>query len=67
MSGRQTSLFPEARQRPVDNYDIVCTEKGSVYCTRFSKGCGYEGTFKTDMNTHITYWMPLPEPPKEGE
>lgn len=45
---------------------IVCTEKGSVYCTRFSKGCGCEGIFKTDMNTHITHWMPLPEPP-EGE
>ena len=44
---------------------IVCTERGSVYCTRFYKGCGYEGIFKTDTNTHITYWMPLPEPPKE--
>ncbi|MDY5350576.1 MAG: DUF551 domain-containing protein [Candidatus Ventricola sp.] len=46
---------------------IVCTEMGSVYCARFSKSCGYEGIFKTDTNTHITYWMPLPEPPKEGE
>ena len=46
---------------------IVCTERGSVYCARFSKSCGYEGIFKTDTNTHITYWMPLPEPPKEGE
>ena len=44
---------------------IVCTERGSVYCTRFYKGGGYEGIFKTDTNTHITYWMPLPEPPKE--
>ena len=33
---------------------IVCTERGSVYCARFSKSCGYEGIFKTDMNTHIT-------------
>ena len=44
---------------------IVCTERGSVYCTRFYKGGGCEGIFKTDTNTHITYWMPLPEPPKE--
>ena len=46
---------------------IVCTERGSVYCTRFYKGGGCEGIFKTDINTHITYWMPLPKPPKEGE
>lgn len=46
---------------------IVCTEKGSVYCTRFYKGGGCEGIFKTDINTHITYWMPLPEAPKAGE
>lgn len=46
---------------------IVCTERGSVYCTRFYKGGGCEGIFKTDINTHIAYWMPLPEPPKEGE
>ena len=46
---------------------IVCTERGSVYCTRFYKCGGCEGIFKTDINTHITYWMPLPKPPKEGE
>ena len=46
---------------------IVCTERGSVYCTRFYKGGGCEGIFKTDINTHIAYWMPLPEAPKEGE
>ena len=46
---------------------IVCTERGSVYCTRFYKGGGCEGIFKTDINTHIAYWMPLPKPPKEGE
>lgn len=46
---------------------IVCTERGSVYCTRFYKGGGCEGIFKTDINTHVTHWMPLPEAPKEGE
>lgn len=43
---------------------IVCTAKGSVYCTRF-KAYGKSGAFQTDMNTHVTHWMPLPEPPKE--
>lgn len=52
---------------PKEGKYIVCTERGSVYCTRFYKGSGCEGIFKTDINTHITYWMPLPEPPKEGE
>lgn len=42
---------------------IVCTAKGSVYCTKF-KGCGDTGVFKADMNTHITHWMPLPEAPE---
>ena len=44
---------------------IVCTAKGSVYCTKFS--VGVRGSFHTDINTHITHWMPLPEPPKEGK
>lgn len=42
---------------------IVCTAKSSVYCTKFT-GCGDIGVFKTDMNTHITHWMPLPDAPE---
>ena len=48
----------------VDGKYIVCTAKRSVYCTRF-KAYGRGGSFQTDINTHITHWMPLPEPPKE--
>lgn len=43
---------------------IVCTAKGSVYCTKFS--IDVRGSFHTDMYTHVTHWMPLPEPPKEA-
>ena len=45
---------------------IVCTRKKAVYCTafRFFHGKGY---FATDTNTHITHWMPLPEPPEEED
>ena len=42
---------------------IVCTAKSSVYCTKF-KSYGDIGVFKTDMNTHITHWMPLPDAPE---
>lgn len=42
---------------------IVCTAKGSVYCTKF-KCCGDIGVFKTDMNTHITHWMLMPDAPE---
>lgn len=46
-----------------DGKYIVCTTKGSVYCAKFSnRGGPY---FHTDMNTHIAYWMPLPEPPED--
>lgn len=45
---------------------IVCTVKGSVYCTSAVMR-GDEACFKCDINTHITHWMPLPEAPKEGE
>ena len=45
---------------------IVCTVKGSVYCTS-AVISGDEACFKCDINTHITHWMPLPKPPKEGE
>ena len=43
---------------------IVCTVKGSVYCTS-AVVRGDEACFKCDINTHITHWMPLPEAPKE--
>lgn len=46
-----------------DGKYIVCTAKGSVYCTRF-KAYGKSGSFQTDINTHITHWMSLPEPPE---
>lgn len=42
---------------------IVCTAKGSVYCAKFSTRHG--PAFHTDMYTHITHWMLLPELPEE--
>ena len=54
----------EDRLPEKDGKYIVCTARGSVYCTRF-KAYGKIGNFQTDINTHITHWMPLPEPPKE--
>ena len=47
-----------------DGKYIVCTAKGSVYCTRF-KAYGKSGSFQTDINTHSAHWMPLPGPLKE--
>ena len=53
----------EDRLPEKDGKYIVCTAKGSVYCTRF-KAYGKSGSFQTDINTHITHWMSLPEPPE---
>lgn len=44
---------------------LVCTSKSSVYYTKFTRH-EQGGRFHTDINTHITHWMPMPEPPKEG-
>lgn len=44
---------------------LVCTSKSSVYYTKFTRH-EQDGRFHTDINTHITHWMPMPEPPKEG-
>lgn len=52
----------EERLPEGDGKYIVCTTKGSVYCAKFSnRGAPY---FHTDMNTHITHWMPLPVSPE---
>ena len=56
----------EERLPEVDGKYIVCTAKQSVYSTRF-RTYGQGGNFQTDINTHITHWMPLPELPKEDE
>lgn len=40
---------------------IVCTKKKGVYCTWFYTN---EGSFGAKGATHITHWMPLPNPPK---
>lgn len=44
---------------------LVCTSKSSVYYAKFTRH-EQDGRFHTDINTHITHWMPMPEPPKEG-
>lgn len=54
-----TERLPE-----VDGKYIVCTAKRSVYCTKF-KAYGRGGSFQTDINTHVTHWMPLPKAPGE--
>lgn len=57
----QQRWIPVTERLPeVDGKYIVCTAKNSVYCTRWRKDY-----FGTDFHTHVTHWMPLPEPPKE--
>ena len=44
-----------------DGKYIVCTAKNSVYCTKYYAG---SKNFGANSTSHITHWMPLPEPPK---
>lgn len=63
VSLRQKWISVKEKMPETEGKYIVCTAKRSVYCTKF-KGCGDIGVFKTDMNTHITHWMPLPDAPE---
>lgn len=62
-AAQRKRISVEDRLPEKDGKYIVCTAKGSVYCTRF-KAYGKSGSFQTDINTHITHWMSLPEPPE---
>lgn len=43
---------------------IVCTAKKSVYTAKYClTKC--RGSWQKNPETHISYWMPLPEPQKE--
>lgn len=48
-----------------DGKYIVCTTKGSVYCAKFTTR--YGAYFHTDSNTHIAYWMAMPDKPTDEE
>ena len=55
-----------------DSY-LVYTERGSVYTShfytekRFASGYVREASWSQRGKVKVTHWMPLPEPPKEGE
>ena len=55
-----------------DTY-LVYTERGSVYAShfytekKFASGYVREASWSQRGKVKVTHWMPLPEPPKEGE
>lgn len=44
-----------------DGKYLVCTTKGAIFCTRYYAKPKH---FGENRNTHITHWLPLPEPPR---
>lgn len=52
---------------------LVYTERGSVYAShfytekKFASGYVREASWSQRGKVKVTHWMPLPEPPKEGE
>lgn len=51
---------------PKDSKPVICWEKqGFPYVDRYFKKYGWE--FANNALAEPIYWMPLPEPPKEGE
>ena len=63
-----TERLPEKE----DTY-LVYTERGSVYSShfytekKFASGYVREASWSQCGKVNVTHWMPLPEPPKEGE
>lgn len=63
-----TERLPEKE----DTY-LVYTERGSVYSShfytemKFASGYVREASWSQRGKVKVTHWMPLPEPPKEGE
>ena len=62
MSNYWTSVID---RMPANDDHVLC-------CTRTSKGrqnvvIGYymDGMWRCGMNSNVTHWMPLPEPPEE--
>jgi hypothetical protein len=63
---KQEWVSVEDRKPSESGKYIVCSQKGSVYQTKYylypeNKG-GHWG--QKDKGKNITHWMPLPEPPK---
>ena len=55
----------------VDELIVIKVKSGPVYFTvegidKFEDLCSKGYVVKAENLTHITHWMPLPEPPKEG-
>ena len=49
---------------------LVCGSRGGVYTAVLNKPGQYKGWHKLNSKIHYcdpTHWMPLPEPPEEGE
>ena len=68
-ASKQEWISVEERLPKQSGKYIVCTKKGNVYQTKFysypeNKG-GHWG--QKDNGRSITHWMPLPDPPKEGD
>ena len=49
---------------------LVCGSRGGVYTAVFNKPGQYRGWHKLNSKSHYcdpTHWMPLPQPPRDGE
>ena len=68
----------EDRMPPKETYVLVYCNSGENSCIAFAMNfgryfvmtddVGYKNTeWKTPIDSEITHWMPMPEPPKENE
>ena len=71
--------FPRANVQPVNQwintdkalpiYDglVLVVDKNNTIRLGMYTDLGWTSQFGNPMVAHITYWQPLPEPPKDGE
>ena len=70
--GRVNALkwIPVSERLPEDDSDVLAYlrigEEGRIYPANYAKGMWFDCIFNTPATNTTTHWMPLPEPPKEG-
>ena len=62
--------IPVTERLPEDDTDVLAYQnrgdESRIVPANYGRGVWFDGCFNCEAD-HLTHWMPLPQPPKEGE